>query len=531
MKVLVLNGSPKGERSNTLKITKAFLEGLDKTGENITEIINISKANIEHCKGCFACWTKTPGKCVIDDDMKLFLPKFIEADLIIWSLPLHSYSMPSKLKAFADRTLPLKLPFMAEREDGGGKHDLRYDLSHQKCVLISSSGFYSKRNNYEALLKQFNIMYGTRYKSIICNQGELLGVKNVKNRVDQYLSYVTQAGLEYGVDGKFSNETKEKLFELLYPVEEFCEMADASWLINDDSKNGDKAYNFMRQMAAVYNPSSYEGDIVLEMYFTDVDKTYQLCLGKDKCILKKDDFSKYNTRIEIELGLWQKISDGTIDGVKAMMDKQYKVLGDIKNMMKMGEYFGASSNKEIEGKNRKRKTNMRILLFKWIIFWILVPINSFIGGALSIITCSALSFLSSKFKLTIYEKVSAVIISILSIIAIKGVNNSILISGSYLLFGAMWISSAFSKVPLTAHYSCNDYNGEEAFNNLIFINTNKILTVAWGILYLIIASCSYFLMNSRFANYTGLINSFVPIFMGIFTTWFSKWYPSRMMKG
>ena len=31
MKILVINGSPKGERSETMKVTRAFLEGMGES--------------------------------------------------------------------------------------------------------------------------------------------------------------------------------------------------------------------------------------------------------------------------------------------------------------------------------------------------------------------------------------------------------------------------------------------------------------------------------------------------------------------
>ena len=95
----------------------------------------------------------------------------------------------------------------------------------------------------------------------------------------------------------------------------------------------------------------------------------------------------------------------------------------------------------------------------------------------------------------------------------------------------IWLVSCGTKIPRTAYYSSNDYNGDEAFANPLFIKTNWILTVAWGVLYLITATYSYFLMGSVLSSYTGLINSLVPALMGLFTAWFVKWYPAKTARG
>jgi len=225
IKILVLNGSPKSERSNTMRLTRSFLDG---AGWSDAEIIDVAKVGIKACLGCFVCWNKTPGKCVINDEMGDVLDKMIAADVIIWSFPLYYYSVPGGLKNLIDRQLPMNLPFMTGENESGG-HQARYDLSHQKHLVISTCGFWTSKGNYESVNSMFNHFYGeSNYTTIYCGQGELFRIPELRARTDAYLKLVCRAGAEF-IAGGICPETQEELTKPLYPRDVFEKMADASW--------------------------------------------------------------------------------------------------------------------------------------------------------------------------------------------------------------------------------------------------------------------------------------------------------------
>ena len=55
MRILVLNGSPK-KKSDTFRLTDAFLKGLNRVGEHEVYIVNVIDKKIAPCHGCFSCW-------------------------------------------------------------------------------------------------------------------------------------------------------------------------------------------------------------------------------------------------------------------------------------------------------------------------------------------------------------------------------------------------------------------------------------------------------------------------------------------
>ena len=163
MNILLINGSPKGKRSNSLRLANSFIEGFKEGYKSKNEAISIDEMHVASmhvgaCKGCFACWQKTPGVCCINDDMQTVIGKMLEADIVVWSFPLYYFSVPGILKNVIDRQLPMSLPFMSTKDDGygSGSHDCRYDMEGKRHVLISTCGFYSANENYDSVSRMFD---------------------------------------------------------------------------------------------------------------------------------------------------------------------------------------------------------------------------------------------------------------------------------------------------------------------------------------------------------------------------------------
>ena len=75
MKILLLNGSPKKKKSDTMHITRAFLDGMKETAAQEIHPINVTDRHIEFCRGCFACKCNG-GHCVLEGSNVLSQEQF-----------------------------------------------------------------------------------------------------------------------------------------------------------------------------------------------------------------------------------------------------------------------------------------------------------------------------------------------------------------------------------------------------------------------------------------------------------------------
>lgn len=555
MKILVINGSPRGKASNSLRLANSFVGGvrhaLEAKGiEVVVDTIDVSKLSIGPCKGCFGCWKTTPGTCVIKDDMATVLQKRIAADLIVWSFPLYFFNVPGPLKNLIDRQLPMVLPFMSERADGygSGSHETRYDLSGIRNVLVSTCGFHSAAGNYDSVRSMFDHFLGKgAYTEILCGQGELFSKKELSDRTDAYLATARQAGIEY-IDGGITDETSKKLREPLYPKDVFEAMADASWGVSKET--GEKTSEdlvFTKQMAALYNPASYDGhDRVLEMRYTDTGNTYQLLLGKQECTVITDVSLSPTTTIETTFELWLAIARGEIGGSEALGQGKYLVTGDFQMMIDWDTYFGAgkqdASGESDEAQDTQSSTrhgstkppSMVTMLIPWIAFWIAVSIDPTVGSVVALaVTMLAPMLMSGVLghQLVRWDWLSCLAVTALSLLAyFTGAGTTVTTVG-YLVFGLMWLLSCHDSEDLCVTYVKYGYGGDKALRNPLFMKTCHVLTLAWGVLYVATAAWTYVLRQAGVGDIIVIANNLVPIAMGIFTKWFQGWYPAHLARG
>ena len=217
MKILVLNGSPK-KKSDTFRLTEAFLKGMNRKEQHEVSVINVIEKKIAPCRGCFGCC----GHCVIQDDQNGILDLYRSADLIIWSFPLYCYAMPSHLKAFLDRTIPLVKMDMVQEQDGTVHHEALADFSRMHTLVICGCGFPDWEGNFDGLRAMCRVCFGE--PDMVCvPETPLLNVPAAAPVADPLLRRFEEAGEEYAASLTLSAETVAALETPMLPKEVYIQ--------------------------------------------------------------------------------------------------------------------------------------------------------------------------------------------------------------------------------------------------------------------------------------------------------------------
>jgi hypothetical protein len=122
-KALILDGRIDDDEmaETSLKLATAWLR--DRQWDITT--LRLRDLEIAPCAGCFRCWVKSPGECVIDDAGRDVARRIVQSDLVLYLTPIQFGGYSYELKKAIDRSIPNILPDF-RKVNGEVHHKRRY---------------------------------------------------------------------------------------------------------------------------------------------------------------------------------------------------------------------------------------------------------------------------------------------------------------------------------------------------------------------------------------------------------------------
>lgn len=121
-RIVVITGSPR-KGGNSFAMTDAFIKAAEAIGHTVTRFDAAFK-NVGGCRACGTCF-KTGKPCSFDDDFNTIAPAMLEADAIVFTMPVYWYNIPAQIKGVIDRMYSFYI----------GKKD----MTGKECALITCS--------------------------------------------------------------------------------------------------------------------------------------------------------------------------------------------------------------------------------------------------------------------------------------------------------------------------------------------------------------------------------------------------------
>lgn len=104
MKIVVITGSPR-KNGNSFAMTDAFIHEAEQRGHSVRRF-DAAFLKIGGCHACMTCY-KTGKACSFDDDFNDIAPAILEADAVVFTMPVYWYSIPAQIKGAIDRLFSL----------------------------------------------------------------------------------------------------------------------------------------------------------------------------------------------------------------------------------------------------------------------------------------------------------------------------------------------------------------------------------------------------------------------------------------
>lgn len=134
MKITIMNGNGDPQNQGFDAYVTRLTAALTAGGHTVTAF-TLREMDIKFCTGCFGCWVKTPGECVVKDASHDVCRAVINSDFLLWAAPLRMGFPDAALKKMMDKSIPLIHPYFVV-DHGEAHHRPRYEHYPRVGLLL-----------------------------------------------------------------------------------------------------------------------------------------------------------------------------------------------------------------------------------------------------------------------------------------------------------------------------------------------------------------------------------------------------------
>lgn len=136
-------------------------------------LIDLSTLRIANCRGCFGCWTKTPGKCVIRDDAPMVYTHIAQSDILIFVTRVCYGGYDTVMKRMLERSIPIQQAFL-RLVDGETHHVQRAVVPKDATVIAYGAWGDEEKEAFQSLVaRNAKNMCFARYRVCFCEEAQL----------------------------------------------------------------------------------------------------------------------------------------------------------------------------------------------------------------------------------------------------------------------------------------------------------------------------------------------------------------------
>lgn len=151
----------------------------------------LREMNLLPCRACGSCGLRTPGECVLKDEIPEIMKALARSTTMVLLTPVRFGGYSSQLKRALDRFMLLGLPLYMVR-NGQLLHPARYDIRSLLAVGLKEENLEGQEENFRKLVAANARNLHLEHRALIVGPAERFG--DIKHAVENSLREVYGRG-------------------------------------------------------------------------------------------------------------------------------------------------------------------------------------------------------------------------------------------------------------------------------------------------------------------------------------------------